>query len=203
MLGVCLPITVLRRLVEKGAPLLASDDDCRLHCVAVSEAKRRNALSELMHKELERRYALAVRQAAVARCTPTLGAWWRVVAEANEDLADRHRGRPSGVHFLRFELPDEMRAALQAGQAATLGCAHPAYAWQRAIPPLTLRRLCQDFSDVAQDAVVTGRIVAEADTAARDGAASMNPKLLGWVEWAVFVAGVTILWKLLPYPAVT
>jgi len=31
----------------------------------------------------------------------------------------------------------------------------------------------------------------------------MNPKLLGWVEWALFVAGVTILWKLLPYPAVT
>lgn len=30
----------------------------------------------------------------------------------------------------------------------------------------------------------------------------MNPKLLGWVEWAVFVAAVTVLWKLLPYPVV-
>jgi hypothetical protein len=28
----------------------------------------------------------------------------RVVAEANRDLADRHLGRPSGVHFLRFAL---------------------------------------------------------------------------------------------------
>lgn len=70
-------MAVLRRLVQKGAPMLASDDDYRLHCVAVSEAKRRSALSELMHKELERRFALAVRQAAAARCTPTLGAWWR------------------------------------------------------------------------------------------------------------------------------
>lgn len=78
------------------------------------------------------------------------GAMVRVVAEANEDLADRHRGRPSGVHFLRFQLPDAMRAALLAGQTAALGCAHPAYAWQRAIPPATLRRLCLDFSDAAQ-----------------------------------------------------
>lgn len=68
----------------------------------------------------------------------------RVVAQANEDLADRHLGRPSAVHFLRFALPAGVHAALSAGKAAVLGCAHPAYAWQRQLPPALLRDLCAE-----------------------------------------------------------
>jgi hypothetical protein len=68
----------------------------------------------------------------------------RLVAEANEDLPDRHLGRPSAVHFLRFALPEPMAAALGAGHAAVLGCAHPGYAWQRVIPASVLERLCTD-----------------------------------------------------------
>lgn len=66
----------------------------------------------------------------------------RVMAAANEDLDDRHLGRPSAVHFLRFALPDAMRDALRAGPAAVLGCAHPAYAWQCPVPSPVLQRLC-------------------------------------------------------------
>lgn len=66
----------------------------------------------------------------------------RVVAAANEDLDDRHLGRPSAVHFLRFALPDAMRDVLRAGDAAVLGCAHPAYAWQCPVPTPMLQRLC-------------------------------------------------------------
>lgn len=73
------------------------------------------------------------------------GARPRIVAEANEDLADRHLGRPSAVHFLRFALPPELRDALSAGEGAVLGCAHPAYAWQRQLPPPLLRSLCVDL----------------------------------------------------------
>ncbi len=62
------------------------------------------------------------------------GANARVIAAANEDLDDRHLGRPSAVHFLRFGLSAELRAALGAGEDAVLGCAHPAYAWQRRLP---------------------------------------------------------------------
>lgn len=72
------------------------------------------------------------------------GALPRVVAEANEDLPDRHLGRPSAVHFLRFTLPDAVAEALHAGRAAVLGCAHPGYAWQRPIPAAVLQRLCGD-----------------------------------------------------------
>lgn len=73
------------------------------------------------------------------------GARPRIVAEANEDLADRHRGRPSAVHFLRFALPPALRDALSAGEGAVLGCAHPAYAWQRPLPLPLLHSLCADL----------------------------------------------------------
>lgn len=75
------------------------------------------------------------------------GALPRVVASANDDLADRHRGRPSAVHFLRFELPPAVRAALRGGQPAVLGCAHRAYAWQRPLPAALLQRLCADLCE--------------------------------------------------------
>lgn len=74
----------------------------------------------------------------------------RIVAEANEDLAGRHLGRPSAVHFLRFVLPPELREALSAGQGAVLGCAHPAYAWQRQMPAALLHSLCADLQPETQ-----------------------------------------------------
>lgn len=67
----------------------------------------------------------------------------RVVAEANRDLADRHLGRPSGVHFLRFALGGAVCDALRSGSPVVLGCAHPGYAWQRSVPAPLLHRLCE------------------------------------------------------------
>lgn len=40
-----------------------------------------------------------------------------VRARVNEDLPDRHRARPSAVHFLRFELPAPLRPHLDAALA--------------------------------------------------------------------------------------
>ena len=75
------------------------------------------------------------------------GALPRIVASANDDLADRHRSRPSAVHFLRFELPATVRDALRSGQPAVLGCAHRAYAWQRPLPAALLQRLRADLRE--------------------------------------------------------
>ena len=77
VLGVCLPIEHLRRLADKALPMHGGDDDYRLHGLAVSEAKSRGALSELLHKELERCFAAAVRQASAHKSTESLAAWWR------------------------------------------------------------------------------------------------------------------------------
>lgn len=74
------------------------------------------------------------------------GARWRIVASANDDLADRHLTRPSGVHFLRFQLPETLRAALLAGKPARIGCTHPDYAVETAIPSTVLSQLARELT---------------------------------------------------------
>lgn len=69
-----------------------------------------------------------------------------VFAFANEDQSDRHRSRPSGVHFLRFQLPRAMCGRVLAGAAVAIGCTHPDYPWQTLIPAATLAGLRLDLA---------------------------------------------------------
>jgi hypothetical protein len=51
----------------------------------------------------------------------------RVYAIADEDLERENERKTSSVHFLRFELSDEMRKALKYGVALAMGVDHPEY----------------------------------------------------------------------------
>jgi len=51
----------------------------------------------------------------------------RVFAIADEDLERENDEKTSSVHFLRFELTDEMRKALRYGVGLAAGIDHPAY----------------------------------------------------------------------------
>ena len=51
----------------------------------------------------------------------------RIIAVADEDLERATEDKTSAVHFLRFELPDRMCAALCGGAAMRLGIGHEAY----------------------------------------------------------------------------
>jgi hypothetical protein len=51
----------------------------------------------------------------------------RVWAIADEDLPRENEVKTSAVHFLRFELTQEMAAALKGGAALGIGVDHPAY----------------------------------------------------------------------------
>jgi len=51
----------------------------------------------------------------------------RVYAIADEDLERENETKTSSVHFLRFELSDEMRKALKYGVALAMGVDHPEY----------------------------------------------------------------------------
>lgn len=73
-----------------------------------------------------------------------------VFAQANEDLSDRHLTRPSAVHFLRFQLPEPLRARLRDGAPATIGCDDPNYHWRRLVPPVALRLLRADLTSAAK-----------------------------------------------------
>jgi len=51
----------------------------------------------------------------------------RIYAIADEDLERENEEKTSAVHFLRFELDDEMARALKYGVALALGADHPNY----------------------------------------------------------------------------
>lgn len=77
VIGVCVPLERVRVLAQKLLVLQGDEDDYTLHCSLVSAAARRNAVAEVLHKELEQRFTLDLRQAAQARCRDSLMAWWR------------------------------------------------------------------------------------------------------------------------------
>ncbi|AKU24390.1 DUF2325 domain-containing protein [Massilia sp. NR 4-1] len=86
LVGVGLPLAVLRKLVGKitGGKVLA--DDYEIHVGTVSECGTRNKLSEAVQKELERRYAAVLLRFRAAKCSEQLAELWRA-AVANGDVA--------------------------------------------------------------------------------------------------------------------
>jgi hypothetical protein len=85
LVGVCVPITALRRLVDKVLGGNAAEDDYELHSGAVSECRQRNRLSEALQKHLDQRYQLVLRRTATLKTTEDLAAWW-IEASAGHDL---------------------------------------------------------------------------------------------------------------------
>lgn len=78
----------------------------------------------------ERRHRLPALSDAAHALDLSLPSLPPVRAVANADLPDRHLGRPSAVHFLRFEPPPAVRRALRDGAPARLaataaGCSAP------------------------------------------------------------------------------
>jgi hypothetical protein len=93
----------------------------------------------------ERRRELPQLSQAAHRVYVDIARHARVFALANEDLVDGHRTRPSAVHFLRFQLPEALRAAVLDGTTVTLGCAHDQYEFHRVVPVAALERLRCDL----------------------------------------------------------
>lgn len=76
VVGVCLPLDTLRRLVKKVCEGVAMADDYEVHVGAVSECMHRNRLSEALQNELDRRYALDVQRFKAAKTTHALAELW-------------------------------------------------------------------------------------------------------------------------------
>ena len=75
----------------------------------------------------ERRRMLALLKGIAERVWVRVEGCERVYAIADEDLERDNEGKTSSVHFLRFELADEMRKALKYGMGLAMGVDHPAY----------------------------------------------------------------------------
>ncbi len=77
VIGVCLPITALRRLVAKAGVVDIASDDYALHCDAMGACKRRTPVAETLQREFDLRYALPLRQSDRFKTTGDLAAWWQ------------------------------------------------------------------------------------------------------------------------------
>jgi Protein of unknown function (DUF3501) len=69
----------------------------------------------------------------------------RVYAIADEDLDRETDEKTSAVHFIRFELTDDMCAAVKAGAGVVLGCDHTNYPMHMEIAPEALASLAGDL----------------------------------------------------------
>lgn len=71
----------------------------------------------------------------------------RVYAIADEDLERENDEKTSAVHFVRFELTGDMKAALKGGAQMMIGCDHPNYPVHvEELPQETLAALLKDLS---------------------------------------------------------
>lgn len=77
--------------------------------------------------EIERRVALTKLKGIEDKTWVQVEGSPKVYAIADEDLARENETKTSSVHFLRFELGEEMAAALKCGVTLSMGVDHPQY----------------------------------------------------------------------------
>lgn len=88
----------------------------------------------------ERKHALARLKGIEDRVWVQIEGCEKVHAIADEDLERETEEKTSSVHFLRFELTDEMAASLKYGVGLGIGIDHPAYSAEIAALPSNIRK---------------------------------------------------------------
>ena len=81
------------------------------------------------------------------RCYVEVAGHARVYAIADEDLERENAEKTSSVHFLRFEVLADARAAARAGAALTFGADHPECTQQVTVDEHTRAALVLDLTD--------------------------------------------------------
>ncbi|MBQ5947678.1 DUF2325 domain-containing protein [Massilia sp. ST3] len=84
LIGVGLPLGVLRRLVEKVTGGQLMHDDYEIHVGAVSDCLLRTPVADAVQKELERRYAVNVQRFRAAKTTEDVGRMWDAAVAAGD-----------------------------------------------------------------------------------------------------------------------
>ncbi|UXH77557.1 DUF2325 domain-containing protein [Roseateles amylovorans] len=84
VIGVCLPMPLLRRRLGKLLGGQTQGNDYELHCGAINECGRRGPISEMLQRELDQRYAMALRQASQHKTAEALTRWWDAAQHGND-----------------------------------------------------------------------------------------------------------------------
>jgi hypothetical protein len=95
----------------------------------------------------ERKHALARLKGIEARVWVQVAGCGKVPAIADEDLERENEEKTSSVHFLRFELTDDMARAFKQGADLAIGVDHPEYRAEiAAVPPAFRASLAGDLA---------------------------------------------------------
>lgn len=87
VVGVCLPLDTLRKLVNKSLGGQTPSDHYEVHVGAVAECGHRSRLSELLQHELEQRYARMIQHFRGAKTTEALAQLWKKTVEQGDVAA--------------------------------------------------------------------------------------------------------------------
>ena len=86
VIGVCLPMPLLRRRLGKLLGGSAIANDYELHCGAINDCGQRSTVAEGLQRELDQRYIRAIRLAAQHKTALALARWWQA-AQQTKDVA--------------------------------------------------------------------------------------------------------------------
>ncbi len=78
-----------------------------------------------------------------------VGKFERIPAIANEDMERSNDEKTSAVHFMRFELEDKMKDALQSGAELRMGVDHDLYRHETVPAAQVVQSLINDLSIIA------------------------------------------------------
>jgi len=81
VIGVCLPMPLLRRRLGRLPGINPRANDYELHCLAIDACGQRSDVAELLQRELDQRFIRTLRLAAACKTTLALAAWWAAAAQ--------------------------------------------------------------------------------------------------------------------------
>jgi len=76
VIGVCLPMPMLRRRMARLSAANQQASDYELHCRAIDACAQRSALAELLQRELDQRFVRTIRLSAQCKTSMALAQWW-------------------------------------------------------------------------------------------------------------------------------
>lgn len=87
VVGTCFDVKELRSLMHKVMHLPSDTSDFVLHTTAVGACETRTRLAELLHKTLEKRYALIIKRFANAKTADGVRQYWQEAIASGVDIA--------------------------------------------------------------------------------------------------------------------
>ncbi len=114
--------------IEKIFEERGIQDEIEAYTALIPDGRNLKATMLIEYEDVdERREALAKLKGVEDRTWIRVEGCPRVFAIADEDLERENDVKTSAVHFLRFELTQEMAASLKYGVALAMGVDHPGY----------------------------------------------------------------------------